>query len=406
MAIFTRPDGEIFAENAKQGEVVTFPDLKRGWGVTLDTTNGIPPMEFFNFTGNRADKAINYLLQNGVAPYSDDTEYPKDAVVRSGGILYIAKKQTKGVAPGGESETWNYLIPPASLSRAGVAQLSSSTTSTNETQAATPKAVKAAVDLAQSAKDDAKKANDNANGKVPITGKGVATVYATSGTTGDANPSVLGGSWLNGEVLTNWYIGSNGAGSSDLLIKQYKGDTNFLLKDTVIEANKTLSTAVDLVVKGGDVHIVDETTKRPRVTLSPLGIAGAGSLELAFNSYANGTLEIRDLNPTGVRLALTKTEMRLFGEKVLTESSFAGGLTKNGWCRLPNGLLLQWLSWKAPDQNSSVKRSWPMAFKEIFSVTSSGNYLNTYNDVTDIFYTTTQVWGRYQVECRVFAVGI
>lgn len=148
MTIYTRPDEVIFASGAKQGEIVTFPDLVRGWGVTLDTTNGIPPMEFFNFTGNRLDKAINYLLQTGVPEHSAITEYPKGAIVQSAGQLYIALQQNTAKEPQWDTANWANLTPPASTSKSGVVKLSSSIDSTSQDQAATPFSVKKTYDFA------------------------------------------------------------------------------------------------------------------------------------------------------------------------------------------------------------------------------------------------------------------
>lgn len=151
MTVYTRPDEVIFASGAKQGEIVTFPDLIRGWGVTIDTTNGIPPMEFFNFTGNRLDKAINYLLQTGVPEHSATTEYPKGAIVQSAGQLYIALQQNTAKEPQWDTTSWENLTPPATTSKAGIVALSNDTASTHEDIAATSLAVKTVFDLAQKA---------------------------------------------------------------------------------------------------------------------------------------------------------------------------------------------------------------------------------------------------------------
>lgn len=53
MALVNTLDESIFASSAKQGEVDNFPDLLRGWGITFDQTQGIPPMEWFNFLFKR-----------------------------------------------------------------------------------------------------------------------------------------------------------------------------------------------------------------------------------------------------------------------------------------------------------------------------------------------------------------
>lgn len=62
-------------------------------------------------------------------------------------------------------------VVDATISRKGLVQLSSATNSTSEALGATPKAVKVAYDLADTANKAAKAANDNANGRVPSTRK-------------------------------------------------------------------------------------------------------------------------------------------------------------------------------------------------------------------------------------------
>ncbi len=72
-----RPDGVIFASDASEGEVLDFPSIERGWGVTLDgndpegksvtdATDCIPPMEWDNALQQRTDRNILWLLQNAL----------------------------------------------------------------------------------------------------------------------------------------------------------------------------------------------------------------------------------------------------------------------------------------------------------------------------------------------------
>lgn len=53
MSVMNKPDYKIFAQDAKSGECVAFPDILRGWGITLEQYNGFPPMELFNSAANR-----------------------------------------------------------------------------------------------------------------------------------------------------------------------------------------------------------------------------------------------------------------------------------------------------------------------------------------------------------------
>ena len=106
--IYEKPKNEIFASDAKDGEIVEFPNVKRGWGVT-ENLGFIPPMEYFNAAFNRVDKSLGYQLQRGVGEWDKDMEYPIGAVVSLGGIIYIAKSQNTNKKPSENKETWHVI---------------------------------------------------------------------------------------------------------------------------------------------------------------------------------------------------------------------------------------------------------------------------------------------------------
>jgi hypothetical protein len=104
--IYEKPKNEIFASDAKDGEIVEFPNVKRGWGVT-ENLGFIPPMEYFNAAFNRVDKSLAYQLQRGVGEWDKDLEYPIGAVVSLNGIIYIAKSQNTNKNPVNEATIWD-----------------------------------------------------------------------------------------------------------------------------------------------------------------------------------------------------------------------------------------------------------------------------------------------------------
>ncbi|ORI00275.1 phage tail protein [Campylobacter concisus] len=104
--IYEKPKNEIFASDAKDGEIVEFPNVKRGWGVT-ENLGFIPPMEYFNAAFNRVDKSLAYQLQRGVGEWDKDMEYPIGAVVSLNGIIYIVKSQNTNKNPANEATTWD-----------------------------------------------------------------------------------------------------------------------------------------------------------------------------------------------------------------------------------------------------------------------------------------------------------
>ena len=157
MALVNKPDESIFASSAKQGEVDNFPDLLRGWGITFDQTQGIPPMEWFNFLFKRLDEKHTYLMQRGLPEWSATQDYTKGSCVQFDGVSYRALKDSKNNSPN-ESDSqywvrWGFAlseIAQATLQQPGIVQLSSSTSSESESEAATSKAVKIAHELAES----------------------------------------------------------------------------------------------------------------------------------------------------------------------------------------------------------------------------------------------------------------
>lgn len=75
---------EVFASEALPGELEDFPDIKRGWGTTKESTGGIPPMKWFNAIQKRTDEAINEIAETSVNRYT----FKKGGVVSSNNDLF------------------------------------------------------------------------------------------------------------------------------------------------------------------------------------------------------------------------------------------------------------------------------------------------------------------------------
>ncbi|SIP74135.1 hypothetical protein XIS1_520048 [Xenorhabdus innexi] len=117
MSIINKPDYKIFAHDAKTGETETFPDILRGWGVTIDRTAGKPPMEWFNALGKRADEWMMYLSQRGIVEWDKAVEYPQSAVVQHAGKFYVAKKQTRGQQPDNSQNEWMLFVDAIGIAK-------------------------------------------------------------------------------------------------------------------------------------------------------------------------------------------------------------------------------------------------------------------------------------------------
>lgn len=180
MAIYNKPDENVFASSAKQGEVSNFPDIGRGWGVSFDQTGGIPPMEWFNFLFKRNDEKFGYLLQRGLSEWSATQEYPIGALVQYKNLTYKAKRANTNKNPEQADsldwQRWGFTqseLGVATLAESGVTQLLTSINSDDETKSATPKSVKMAYNKGVEAKTAADNANDNANGRVSKNGDAI-----------------------------------------------------------------------------------------------------------------------------------------------------------------------------------------------------------------------------------------
>lgn len=109
MSVIKKPDLKIFAQDAKTGEIESFPDILRGWGITLERTAGKPPLEWFNAIGKRVDEWLMYLTQRGVAEWDASLSYPKTAIVQFNSIVYVSVKETKGEQPDKSQASWSTL---------------------------------------------------------------------------------------------------------------------------------------------------------------------------------------------------------------------------------------------------------------------------------------------------------
>ncbi|HEI8864215.1 TPA: hypothetical protein ACWLTD_003290 [Morganella morganii] len=109
MSVMNKPDYKIFAQDAKSGEYVVFPDILRGWGITLEQYNGFPPMELFNSAAKRIDEWLMYLTQRGLPEWDAVVDYPKDAMIQHAGVYYVSLKATKGEQPNNSQASWKKL---------------------------------------------------------------------------------------------------------------------------------------------------------------------------------------------------------------------------------------------------------------------------------------------------------
>ncbi|WP_065233172.1 hypothetical protein [Gallibacterium genomosp. 1] len=130
---------------------------------------------------------------------------------------------------------------------------------------------------------------------------------------------------------------------------------------------------------------------------------GAGIVHLIEGNGSNWRWEFKhggDFRSAGDVVTSAGTSLNALNNKV-TQLQPSQNLTGNGWCRLSNGILLQWGSGKG-----SGKQQFPIAFRTIFSAVCSQTCQGNANSDVDLFYNNTHVWGRHQTAIRYFAIGV
>lgn len=113
--LFKRPE-KIFASKAKENEMTDNFDIERGWGFTAGNAF-IPALEEFNYLQNRTDLDINYLLQQGVAEWEENTQYYKGSVASYEGLIYLANEDNKAAIPANNSKIWSFLLDSKDLEK-------------------------------------------------------------------------------------------------------------------------------------------------------------------------------------------------------------------------------------------------------------------------------------------------
>ncbi|EJP8333546.1 phage tail protein [Escherichia coli] len=196
----------------------------------------------------------------GMVQLSSATNSTSETQAATPKAVKAAYDLAAGKAPVSHTHPWSQItdVPAASLTVKGTVQLSSATNSTSETQAATPKAVKAVYDLA--------------NGKQPAD----ATLTALAGlaTAADKLPYFTGNDTASLTTLTN--VGRNILDkASTQAVIQYLG-----LSDASGYVGRWLNTRV---FTSSGTYTPTPGTKRIRVTITGGGGGGGGCKAISNN---------------------------------------------------------------------------------------------------------------------------
>ncbi|HEF9045559.1 TPA: tail fiber protein [Escherichia coli] len=225
-----------------------------------DLAAGKAPVSHTHPWSQITDVPAASLTVKGTVQLSSATNSTSETQAATPKAVKAAYDLAAGKAPVSHTHPWSQItdVPAASLTVKGTVQLSSATNSTSETQAATPKAVKAVYDLA--------------NGKQPAD----ATLTALAGlaTAADKLPYFTGNDTASLITLTN--VGRNIlAKASTQEVIQYLG-----LSDASGYVGRWLNTRV---FTSSGTYTPTPGTKRIRVTITGGGGGGGGCKAISNN---------------------------------------------------------------------------------------------------------------------------
>ncbi|HBA5864963.1 TPA: phage tail protein [Escherichia coli] len=225
-----------------------------------DLAAGKAPVSHTHPWNQITDVPAASLTVKGTVQLSSATNSTSETQAATPKAVKAAYDLAAGKTPVSHTHPWSQIsdVPAASLTVKGTVQLSSATNSTSETQAATPKAVKAVYDLA--------------NGKQPAD----ATLTALAGlaTAADKLPYFTGNDTASLTTLTN--VGRNIlAKASTQAVIQYLG-----LSDASGYVGRWLNTRV---FTSSGTYTPTPGTKRIRVTITGGG-GGGGGCKAASNN--------------------------------------------------------------------------------------------------------------------------
>ncbi|EFD0502059.1 tail fiber protein [Escherichia coli] len=225
-----------------------------------DLAAGKAPVSHTHPWNQITDVPAASLTVKGTVQLSSATNSTSETQAATPKAVKAAYDLAAGKAPVSHTHPWNQItdVPAASLTVKGTVQLSSATNSTSETQAATPKAVKAVYDLA--------------NGKQPAD----ATLTALAGlaTAADKLPYFTGNDTASLTTLTN--VGRNILDkASTQAVIQYLG-----LSDASGYVGRWLNTRV---FTSSGTYTPTPGTKQIRVTITGGGGGGGGCKAISNN---------------------------------------------------------------------------------------------------------------------------
>lgn len=403
MAIYNKPDENVFASSARQGEVSNFPDIGRGWGISFDQTGGIPPMEWFNFLFKRTDEKFGYLFQRGLSEWSATQSYPEGALVQYKNLTYKAKRANTNKKPdeaqSSDWQRWGFTqseLGVATLTGSGITKLSTSINSNDETKSATPKSVKMAYDKGVEAKAAADNAQHTANDGVSRANSAQVSANAAQRTANDGVSRANNAQRSADNANTN----ANGRVSK-------RGDT--IDGDLRLNGQNGNWSKLQFGTQRGvwelEVHPESHNTVNRRFNMK---YNGDSTVFLAFPTIGdNGEIVayrswVEDRTTPWGKIDGKPAFATRWPNAV--EQGYSHSLGRTGWTKLPSGLIIQW-----GEVNGMGVHKFPIAFNSVGQVFVCER---SYSDdgeivvVRDVNNTSFRAWARRDMGAFLFfAIG-
>nr|DAS28598.1 MAG TPA: Baseplate structural protein [Caudoviricetes sp.] len=382
MAIYNKPDENVFASSARQGEVSNFPDIGRGWGVSFDQTGGIPPMEWFNFLFKRTDEKFGYLFQRGLSEWSATQSYPEGALVQYKNLTYKAKRANTNKKPdeaqSSDWQRWGFTqseLGVATLTGSGITQLLTSINSNDETKSATPKSVKMAYDKGVEAKAAADAAQRTAN-------DGVSRANNAQRSADNANTNANGRVSKHGDVIDgDLRLNGQNRNWSKLQFGTQRGVWELEVHP---ESHNTTNRRFNMKYNG------DSTVFLAFPTI------GDNGETVAYRSW------VEDRQTPWGKISDKPAYATRWPNAV--EQGYSHSLGRTGWTKLPSGLIIQW-----GEVNGMGVHKFPIAFNSVGQVFICER---SYSDdgeivvVRDVNNTSFRAWARRDMGAFLFfAIG-
>ncbi len=228
--------------------------------------------------------------RKGIVQLSSATNSTSETLAATPKAVKAAYDLAAGKAPVSHTHPWSQItgVPAASLTAKGTVQLSSATDSQSETEAATPKAVKIAYDLARG-KYTAQDATTTRKGIVQLS----SATNSTSETLA-ATPKAVKAAY----DLANGKYTAQDATTTQKGIVQLSSDTNST-SETLAATPKAVKAAYDLAAgkaPSNHIHPWNQITGVPTASLTAKGIT-------QLSSATNSTSEVLAATPKAVKAA-------------------------------------------------------------------------------------------------------